>query len=120
MTDHHRPVVSADHRDHIERLVKSGVDQGAKLVLGGKRPAGKGYYVVPPLSPASPGYGYLPAGDIRAGGRHVKYADENKVIDMANDNTFGLCASVWTKNTGKAIRFANAITPAPSGSTTTR
>ena len=30
------PVVSAEHRDHIERLVKKGVEEGAKFVLGGK------------------------------------------------------------------------------------
>ncbi len=104
------PVVSADHRDHIERLVKSGIDQGAKLVLGGKRPAGKGYYVIPTaftgVTPDMDIYRQEIFGPVAV---IVKYSDENKLIDMANDNTFGLCASVWTKNTGKAIRFANAI-----------
>jgi acyl-CoA reductase-like NAD-dependent aldehyde dehydrogenase len=32
------PVVSAEHRARIEGFIKSGIDEGAKLVLGGKRP----------------------------------------------------------------------------------
>lgn len=39
----------------------------------------------------------------------MKYSDENKVIEMANDNAFGLSASVWTTNATKGIRFANDI-----------
>ncbi len=106
------PVVSAEHRDHIERLVKSAIDQGAKLVLGGKRPANlpKGYYVVPTaltgVTPDMTIYREEVFGPVAV---IVKYADENKVLEMANDNTFGLCGSVWTKNTPKAIRFANEI-----------
>jgi len=58
------PVVSAEHRDHIERLVKKGIDEGAKLVLGGKRPTqppmNKGYYVVPTLYRRNAGNGVIP------------------------------------------------------------
>ena len=47
------PLVSAEHRDHVEGYIKSGIEQGARLVLGGKRPAtgplNKGYYVVPTI-----------------------------------------------------------------------
>ena len=45
------PVVSAEHRNKVEYYIKSGIDDGAKLVLGGKRPDAppldKGYYVMP-------------------------------------------------------------------------
>ena len=45
------PVVSAEHRTRIEGFIKSGINEGAKLVLGGKRPTkpplDKGYFVLP-------------------------------------------------------------------------
>ena len=47
------PLVSAEQRDKVEGYIKSGIDEGAKLVLGGKRPTAspmnKGYYVVPTI-----------------------------------------------------------------------
>lgn len=104
------PVVSAEHRAHIERLVQSGIDQGARLILGGKRPTGKGYYVIPTaftdVTPDMALYREEIFGPVAV---IVKYSDENKILEMANDNTFGLCASVWTKNATKAIRFASEI-----------
>jgi acyl-CoA reductase-like NAD-dependent aldehyde dehydrogenase len=106
------PVVSAEHRAHIEGLVKKGIDEGAKLVLGGKRPANlpKGYYVVPTaftgITPDMTIYREEIFGPVAC---IIKYSDENQVLEMANDNTFGLCASVWTANAAKGIRFANSI-----------
>ncbi|HSW56770.1 MAG TPA: aldehyde dehydrogenase family protein, partial [Dehalococcoidales bacterium] len=32
------PVVSAEHRNRVEEYIKSGVEEGAKLLLGGQRP----------------------------------------------------------------------------------
>jgi aldehyde dehydrogenase (NAD+) len=39
----------------------------------------------------------------------LKYKSEDEVIELANDNTFGLCASVWTRDMVKAIRFARKL-----------
>ncbi|NLE08450.1 MAG: aldehyde dehydrogenase [Dehalococcoidales bacterium] len=108
------PVVSAEHRTHVERLIKKGIEEGAKLVLGGKRPTqppmDKGYYVTPTaftgVTPDMTIYREEIFGPVAC---FVKYSDENKVIEMANDTTFGLSASVWTTNAPKAIRFANEI-----------
>jgi acyl-CoA reductase-like NAD-dependent aldehyde dehydrogenase len=108
------PVVSAEHRDHVERLVKKGIEEGAKLILGGKRPTepplNKGYYVTPAaftdVTPEMAIYHEEIFGPVAC---IIKYSDEDKVLEMANDNTFGLCASVWTTNAAKGIRFANEI-----------
>ena len=32
------PLVSAEHRDHVEYYIRSGIEEGAHLVLGGERP----------------------------------------------------------------------------------
>jgi acyl-CoA reductase-like NAD-dependent aldehyde dehydrogenase len=108
------PVVSAEHRDKVERLIKKGIEEGAKLVLGGKRPPkaplNKGYYVVPTAFTGVTQHMTIAREEIFGPVACImKFSDENKVIEMANDNTFGLCASVWTEDKAKGIRFANEI-----------
>jgi acyl-CoA reductase-like NAD-dependent aldehyde dehydrogenase len=39
----------------------------------------------------------------------MKFSSEDDVLGLANDNTFGLSASVWTKNTARGIMVANAL-----------
>jgi acyl-CoA reductase-like NAD-dependent aldehyde dehydrogenase len=39
----------------------------------------------------------------------MKFSTEEEVLAKANDNTFGLCASVWTKDIVKGINMANKI-----------
>jgi acyl-CoA reductase-like NAD-dependent aldehyde dehydrogenase len=108
------PVVSAQHRDKVEGLIKSGIQEGAKLLLGGKRPTtkplDKGYYILPTV-----------LGDVTQNMRVareeifgpvacvMKFSSEDEVMKLANDNLYGLVGSVWTKNLAKGRRFADAI-----------
>jgi aldehyde dehydrogenase (NAD+) len=39
----------------------------------------------------------------------MKYNSEDEVVGLANDNTFGLAASVWTENMEKGLRIARQI-----------
>jgi (Z)-2-((N-methylformamido)methylene)-5-hydroxybutyrolactone dehydrogenase len=39
----------------------------------------------------------------------LRFSSEEDVVRIANDTTFGLAASVWTKNTTRGIRLANKI-----------
>jgi betaine-aldehyde dehydrogenase len=47
------PLVSAEHRDSVEAYIDSGLNEGASLLLGGKRPDAspldKGYFVMPTI-----------------------------------------------------------------------
>jgi len=108
------PVVSAEHRDRVEEYVKIGIREGAKLVLGGKRPTtpplDKGFFVMPTVFTDV-------TQNMRIGREEIfgpvgcimKFVAEDEVIEKANDSNYGLCASVWTKNIAKGIRFANEI-----------
>jgi acyl-CoA reductase-like NAD-dependent aldehyde dehydrogenase len=104
------PVVSAEHRDRIEKYIKSGIAEGAKLMLGKTRPAGKGYYVLPTVLINVTQSMVVAREEIFGPVACIlKFSDENKVIEMANDTRYGLCASVFTKNDAKGMRFANSI-----------
>jgi acyl-CoA reductase-like NAD-dependent aldehyde dehydrogenase len=108
------PVVSAEHRDKVESLIKSGVEQGAKLLLGGKRPTtpplNKGYYIMPTvLGNVTQNMTVAKEEIFGPVACMMKFSSEDEVIKLANDNTYGLFATVWTKNIPKGRRFANSL-----------
>jgi betaine-aldehyde dehydrogenase len=108
------PLVSADHRDKVEAYIKSAIAEGATLVLGGERPIkppmDHGYYVMPtiftnvtPQMKVAREEIYGPVACV------MKFSSDDQVVDLANDSDFGLAASLWTRNTVKGIKYANAI-----------
>ena len=108
------PVVSAEHRDKVESLIKSGIEEGATLLLGGKRPTAppldKGYYVLPTVftdvTPEMTIYREEIFGPVAC---IIKFSSEEEVIKAANDNVFGLCASIFTTDAARGIRIANEL-----------
>ena len=109
------PLVSAEHRDKVEGYIKSGIAEGAKLILGGKRPTAppmdKGYYVVPTIFTNVTQQMKIAREEIFGPVVCImeKFNSDEKVIEMANDNTYGLTSYVWTRDTARGIRFANEI-----------
>jgi acyl-CoA reductase-like NAD-dependent aldehyde dehydrogenase len=108
------PVVSAEHRDRVEGYIKKGIEEGAKLVLGGKRPTepplNKGYFIMPTVFTEVTQDMIIAKEEIFGPvACFLRFSSEDEVIDLANDGKFGLSASVWTKNAAKGVRFANAL-----------
>jgi acyl-CoA reductase-like NAD-dependent aldehyde dehydrogenase len=105
------PVVSAEHRAKVEYYIKSGIEEGAKLVFGGNRPnnppLNKGYYVVPTVftnvTEKMKIYREEIFGPVAC---IVRFTSEQDVIKKANDNRYGLCGS-FTRNMTKGDRVGN-------------
>jgi len=109
------PLVSAEHRNRVEGYIQSAIDEGAKVVLGGKRPAkpplNKGYYVLPTII-ANVTQKMKVAREEIFGPVAVimeKFSSDEEMIKMANDNTYGLVANIWTQDAARGMRFANQI-----------
>jgi acyl-CoA reductase-like NAD-dependent aldehyde dehydrogenase len=108
------PAASAEHRDKIEAYIQSGIAEGAKLALGGKRPSAppldKGFYVLPTVFTNVTQNMKIAREEIFGPvGVLIKFSSEEEVIALANDTTYGLSASVWTRDTARGIRIANEI-----------
>ncbi len=108
------PLVSAEHRDRVESYIRTGSEEGATLVLGGKRPdespLNRGYFVMPTAFTDVTMDMTIAREEIFGPVACImRFSSEEEVIASANDNVYGLCASVWTKDVVKAINMANKL-----------
>ena len=104
------PVVSELQFERIQRLIQTGVDEGARVVTGGPgRPEGltRGYFVRPTVfAGVSPDMTIARDeifGPVLA---ILPYRDEEEAIAMANDSVFGLAAYVQSADLERARRVA--------------
>jgi aldehyde dehydrogenase (NAD+) len=103
------PVVSQIQYDKIQRLIESGISEGATLVTGGLgRPEGlnRGYYIRPTI------FGHVKP-DMTISREEifgpvlsiVSYEDEEDAVRIANDTVYGLAAYIQSGN----IEHARAV-----------
>ncbi|MDQ0319072.1 aldehyde dehydrogenase (NAD+) [Pararhizobium capsulatum DSM 1112] len=107
------PVVSQIQYDKIQRLIESGISEGATLVTGGPgRPEGlnRGYYIRPtvfgnvtPDMTISREEIFGPVLSI------ISYKDEEDAVRIANDTVYGLAAYVQSTNIERARAVAKRM-----------
>ncbi|MBL7495843.1 aldehyde dehydrogenase [Frankia sp. CNm7] len=93
------PLVAARQRDRVEGLIHAGVDEGARLVRGGGRPAAldRGWYVEPTLFADVDNRMRIAQEEIFGPVLSViPFDGEDEAVRIANDSAYGLSGSVWT------------------------
>ncbi|WP_427016075.1 aldehyde dehydrogenase family protein [Pseudarthrobacter sp. P1] len=107
------PLVSAEHLAHVERLVATGVPQGAELITGGARAMDKGYFFEPTVFAGVKDTMTIATDEIFGPVLSVlSYDDDDELqelINRANATDYGLAATIWTKDLTAANRLANGI-----------
>lgn len=107
------PLISATQRERVRAYIRSGIEQGARLAIGGEEaPADlpRGYYVKPTVFA-----GVTP--DMRIAREEIfgpvlsilTYKTEEEGIELANDTPYGLGGAVWSKDREKALAVARRL-----------
>ena len=106
------PLVSEEQFDKVTGYINSGVNEGAKVAVGGKRFGERGYFVQPTvLTNTKPNMKVVREeifGPVVCA-ESFSDADLDRVAKEANSTTFGLAASVWTRDLSTAHKMARKI-----------
>lgn len=99
---------------HILEYIEIGKKEGARVACGGERAAegdlAKGAFMQPTLLVDVDNHMRVAQEEIFGPVACViKFHDEAEVIEMANDNPYGLGGAVWTRDINRAIRVARGI-----------
>jgi len=100
------PLVSAEQLEIVEGYIAKGIEEGARLVCGGKRVEREGYYLEPTV--------FADVTDDMTIAREeifgpvlslLEFETEDEALARANDTEFGLSAGVFTRDLARAHRM---------------
>ncbi len=104
------PLATRQGAEDLDRQVKDSVKAGARLVTGGERMPGRGWFYPPTalaeIPRAAPVYLEEVFGPVALLFK-VKNIDE--AIALADDSVYGLGSSVWTNDPAERERFMNEL-----------
>ncbi|GEM31275.1 aldehyde dehydrogenase [Nocardia neocaledoniensis NBRC 108232] len=111
-TTFYGPLVTAQQRDRVESYLALGKQEGARVVLGGGRPAGfeRGYYVEPTVFADV-------TNDMRIAREEIfgpvisvlPYDTVDDAVSVANDSDYGLGGGVFSPDRERATDIARRI-----------
>jgi len=106
------PLTTKKRLDEIEALVETTKKEGAKILCGGKKPAGfnKGYFYEPTIfDNVKDNFTIMnqePFGPLVP---ILSFKDFDEVIERANNNDLGLASYIYTNNLKKAHRASELM-----------
>lgn len=106
------PLISGEQRDRVLGYIRTGRDEGARVVVGGGRVDGldHGFYVAPTVLDAVAPSARVAHEEIFGPVVTVStFADEDEAAALANAVPYGLAAGIFTRDLDRALRLATRI-----------
>lgn len=107
------PLVSGAQRDRVRGFIRTGVDEGARLLTGGAEAPDdlpQGYFVRPTVfSDVTPKMTIAREEIFGPVLVIMPYDSEDEAVAMANDTNYGLAAAVWSGDQDKAKAVARQL-----------
>ena len=104
------PIARADLREGLHGQVRATVEQGAKLLTGGRKMEGAGFFYEPTVFAAvTPGMTAFDEETFGPVAAVTVAKDVEEAIGLANNSAFGLSGNLWTRDIARARAIARRL-----------
>ena len=104
------PLINEEAAAKVDALVSGAVADGARAVVGGRRPSRSGFYFEPTVLVDVPsGSGILREEIFGPVAPIVTFVDEQDAVALANGSEYGLVAYVYTRDLARGLRVSEAL-----------
>jgi len=104
------PLINEAGRDKVIELVDDAVKRGAKILTGGKKPEGPGFFYPATVIDNVPDGAKMLNEEIFGPVASIQtFTSEDEAIRRANDTEYGLVAYLYTKDLSRGMRVSEQL-----------